>query len=309
MMPRLSSNISLVIMNKMIRLSINVLSAIRLLLKNMERLHLSYEEELWSINTSQINALWLIDIVKQCGWMVETSSKTLMLTEKGHMIIAEDGMPENTIFRVMLSDYIVTFCPVWCYRIPYGRAEAALMMTKDERACFQEAGLLCEFPDDDVVKWWDSLSAIIRKNQDENKNDCGRAGEKLSLYYEKRRTGIAPQWVSVDSNLLGYDVLSQISKNDFSKLLIETKASEMSMDNAYCHISINEWRTATTAKDYLFYFWLLGTSNMLAKINVSQLKPYIPTNNLAGEWESVKIPFKCFKDFFEIISGKDEEVL
>lgn len=50
---------------------------------------------------------------------------------------------------------------------------------------FLEAGLLSESPDDSIVKWWDSLSAIIRKNQDEKKNNCGHIGEKLTLRYEK----------------------------------------------------------------------------------------------------------------------------
>lgn len=297
------------IMNKTIRLSINVLSAVRLLLKNAELLSLSSEEDLWTINTSQINTSWLIDIIRRCGWMSENERKELNVSDRGHMVITGDEASEDAAFRIMLSDYIITFCPAWCYRIPYGRYEAALMMSKDERACFLEAGLLSEAPDDSIVKWWDSLSAIIRKNQDEKKNNCGRIGEKLTLRYEKKRTGIDPKWMSLDSNLLGYDVLSQISTQNPEKLLIETKTSDMSMDTAYCHISINEWKTATMTKNYMFYFWIVGASNMLAKVNVQQLNPYIPTNNLSGEWESVKIPFNCFRNRFITINEKCEEVL
>lgn len=296
-------------MSKTIRLSTNVLSAIKLLLKNADYLHLSSEEDLWNINTSQINTSWLIDVIKQCGWMAESSRNTLELTDRGYMVIAGDASAEETAFRVMLSDYIVAFCPVWCYRIPYGRSEATFMMSKDERACFQEAGLLSDSPDDDIVEWWDSLSSIIRKKQDDKKNNCGRSGEKMTLAYEEKRTGVKPKWMSIDSNLAGYDVLSQVSTEDSSKLLIETKASELDLENAFCHITLNEWRTATTAKNYLFYFWILGTTNQLATINVSQITPYIPTNNLSGEWESVKIPFYSFKEFFQRIGGKEEESL
>lgn len=63
--------------------------------------------------------------------------------------------------------------------------------------------------------------------------------------------------MSLDSNLLGYDVLSQISTQNPEKLLIETKTSDMSMDTAYCHISINEWKTATMTKIICFIFGLL----------------------------------------------------
>lgn len=91
-------HISLVTMNKTIRLSINVLSAVRLLLKNAELLSLSSEENLWTINTSQINTSWLIDIIRQCGWMSENERKELNVSDRGHMVITGDEASEDAAF-------------------------------------------------------------------------------------------------------------------------------------------------------------------------------------------------------------------
>lgn len=293
-------------MSKMIRLSFNLLSAIKNMLKNAEKYKLSSIEELWSINTSQINTEWLIQTIKQCGWILLNRSDEFKLTDKALKIIDEKKDTKHTL-RIMLSDYILGFYPVWCYKIPFGRFEAAFLMSEDERACFHEAELLCDYPDDNTVKWWDTLSSVIRKKQEDKRNDCGRAGEKLTLAYEEQRTGVKPKWISIDSNMSGYDVLSQISSEDNSKLLIETKSSRMNLEDAAGYISINEWRTAITAKNYLFYFWIVGPQNMLATIKVTQMAPYMPTNNLSGEWETVRIPFNSFRDMFQIINAEDEE--
>lgn len=288
-------------MNNPIRLSCNILYAVVNILKNIKKLDLLTEEEIWDINSSQINTAWIIQTIKQCGWITEVDSNQILLTDQGNRIVNENCNTKK-VMRIMLSDYILSFCPVWSYRIPYGRLEATYIMTKDERACFHEAGLLSDFPDDETVKWWDSLSTTIRKLQDVNKSDCGRTGERLTLAYEEKRTGIKPKWISIDTNLAGYDVLSQLSSEDSSNLLIEVKASKSDLKSAVCHITVNEWKIASTAKNYMFYLWVIGSTNMLATIETLQIAPYIPTNNLSGEWESVQIPFVCFKDLFQIIS-------
>ena len=79
------------------------------------------------------------------------------------------------------------------------------------------------------------------------------------------------------------------------------------MENAYCHISINEWETASRTKNYLFYLWIIGSKNLLAIIDCKKIAPFIPTNNLSGEWESVKIPFNCFSELFQPIEEREEK--
>ena len=43
----------------------------------------------------------------------------------------------------------------------------------------------------------------------------------------------------------------------------------------------------------MFHLWCLsGNKKLLAIISPDDIYPYIPTNNLAGEWESAKIPLE-----------------
>lgn len=42
----------------------------------------------------------------------------------------------------------------------------------------------------------------------------------------------------------------------------------------------------------------ISAEEMLAILSPDEILPYIPTNNLDGQWETVKIPFLCFEDKF-----------
>lgn len=172
-------------------------------------------------------------------------------------------------------------------------------MTNDEKACFTEAQLLKKNPNITVVNWWDSLSNHIRHEVDDTKLETGRTGEQYTLQYELTRTGVSPKWLSIDSNMLGYDIKSQVSQSDSSVLLIEVKSSSVAIESAYFHISSNEWSVADASPSYIFHLWHLKQSKKrLAVISKEDIRPYIPTNNLLGQWESTKIPFSCFEDQF-----------
>ena len=292
----------------MIRISVNVLTAIQMLMRKSIKYEISNEEALWSVNSSQIDTAWIIETAHKCKW-IDRNNKVFQLTNRGYSLFANNEIFNKGTLRDMLYDYITSFCPAWSYKIPIGRSEAILIMTEDEKACFFEAGLLDENPDHLIVEWWDKLSLIIRKNSDERKSKIGRKGERLTILSETARTGIKPQWISIESNLAGYDVLSRISYEDDSPLLIESKASEANIEGAYCHITSNEWHTAQNSKHYKFYFWLIGTSNKLAILEPSQIAPCIPTNNATGIWESVKIPFSSFSEHFKNTNIKDEDLL
>lgn len=199
----------------------------------------------------------------------------------------------------MLKDYVIQLAPIWTNRIPYGRREAAIFMSKDERACFSEAKLLSPQLDSGVIDWWDTIANKIRMQAQQVNNDTGRIGERNSMKYERLRTDSEPIWMSVDSNLAGYDIKSKLSKDNPDALLIEVKASTSALDQAAFHVTSHEWRVAFTSAAYVFHVWcLLGNKKLLAIISPMDVQPYIPTNNLEGEWESAKIPFSCFESKF-----------
>ena len=199
----------------------------------------------------------------------------------------------------MLEDYVLKCAPVWSNRIPYGRKEASLFMSDDERACFIEAGLLNKNIDMIAIKWWDTLSTIIRGKSAQENVEIGREGERQTFQYEKRRTEVSPKWMSIESNLVGYDIQSQIDKNDGTPLLIEVKTSKNVLHDACFYITSHEWYVACTSKSYIIHLWLLSpTGNQLAILTPDEIRPYVPTNNLEGQWEDAKIPYSCFNGKF-----------
>ena len=283
----------------MIRLSINVITSAVLLLHRLESYRFPSLTELAYTKVSSINVEDLFDFSQNCGWVcVNENSLTLTLRGKGILNLHNQGLNKE-LKRTMLMDYVLTVSPIWSNRIPYGRSEAAIFMTKDEKACFAEAGLLSGRLDSSVIEWWDTVANKVRAKAQQAQSDKGRIGEKNTIKYEQERTNSEPKWMSVESNLAGYDVRSKISSEDHSALLIEVKTSTSSLEQAYFYVTSHEWKVAQTSLAYVFHLWCLsGKKRLLAIISPEDIFPYIPTNNLSGEWESVKIPFFSFKSNF-----------
>lgn len=283
----------------MIRLSINVITSAVLLLHRLESYRFPSLTELAYTKVSSINVEDLFDFSQNCGWVcVNENSLTLTLRGKGILNLHNQGLNKE-LKRTMLMDYVLTVSPIWSNRTPYGRSEAAIFMTKDEKACFAEAGLLSDRLDSSVIEWWDTVANKVRAKAQQAQSDKGRIGEKNTIKYEQERTNSEPKWMSVESNLAGYDVRSKISSEDHSALLIEVKTSTSSLEQAYFYVTSHEWKVAQTSLAYVFHLWCLsGKKRLLAIISPEDIFPYIPTNNLSGEWESVKIPFFSFKSNF-----------
>lgn len=250
-----------------------------------------------------INLNSSLDFAIQCQW-VSNVDTNVVLTDYGNTIIEMfDGHSISMqLWRRILYIYITVCSPAWCRRIPYGRREAYLFMNEEEQRCFDEAGLV-DSQDESVIDWWDMLANEERTKSDAALGDIGRKGERLTLAYEELRTGVKPNWRSIETNLSGYDILSQRSSNEKEKLLIEVKTSTQQLETACAIISRHEWDVASMKNNrnrYLFYFWALsGNGNRLAIINVDEMSSHIPDDNESGKWENVSIPFDAFKEMFE----------
>ncbi len=286
----------------MIRLSVNVISSAVILLHRLENYHFSSLTELAYTKITSINVEDIFEFSQNCGWVCESDTMLAVTSRgKGILNLYDQGLHID-LKRTMLMDYVLTVSPIWSNRIPYGRSEATIFMTKDEKACFSEAGLLSEQLNPGIVEWWDTIANKIRAKTQQERNDTGRIGERNTIKYERDRTGGEPKWMSVDSNLAGYDIQSKVSSDDHSALLIEVKTSTSSLEQAYFHVTSHEWAVAQASSAYVFHLWCLsGKKRLLAIISPEDIFPYIPTNNLSGEWESAKIPFLSFKrNFVEI---------
>ncbi len=120
--------------------------------------------------------------------------------------------------------------------------------------------------------------------------------------FEEERTRSEPVWESVNSNLAGYDILSQVSATDKHQILIEVKSSALNMQDASCFISHKEWAFASAGYNqnrYYFYLWLIDDSPKIAIIPYSDMIRHIPLDNGLGEWSDVCVPFSAFKDSFQ----------
>lgn len=287
----------------MIRLSVNVLSSAILLLHRLKHYHFTSLTELTYMKIASISVEDIFEFSRNCGWVYESEDVPILTPRGNGLLKLYDQGFQSDLKRTMLMDYVINASPIWSNRILYGRSEAAIFMTKDERACFTETGLLSDKLDPNIIEWWDTISSKIREKTQQERNDIGRIGERNTIQYERTRTNSEPKWMSIESNLAGYDIKSMLSADDHSVLLIEVKTSTSSLDQAYFHVTSHEWGVAQTSSAYVFHLWCLSENEkLLAIIPPDDIYPYIPTNNLNGEWESTKIPFLCFESrFIEIV--------
>ena len=247
-----------------------------------------------------------LDFIFQCKWMLKENGKVIF-TDDGVKVIEmfENDTITNRLWRIILQGYIVSCSPAWANKIVYGRKEAYLFMNEEEQRCFDEAGLIDSY-DEETIEWWDRLARIRRGEQDLLKLDEGRIGERLTIKYEHGRTGVKPEWRAVDTNIVGYDILSRRSKDDEAIILIEVKTSIKCIQHAYAIISRHEWEIANLKNNqerYFFYLWSLNKNDTkLAIISVKEMQKAIPTDN-DGIWLSAEIPFRIFKDCFMEMSG------
>lgn len=238
----------------------------------------------------------ILNLSTRCGWVEVDLDGALKLSARGASIQKIDDF--RLRLREQMQDIISREQPSWSKLFPKGRNETAKFVSSDVRQCLEEAGLLAVPVTADIVAWWDEMSGLVRGIKTSVLAQTGRLGERLSLKYEEERTGKAPVWQSIESNLSGFDVLSCLSDSDGTPLQIEVKASESSLDYAQFHLTYNEWESATLARNYIFHLWLLGTSPRLASITVGQMEAHIPINSGDGVWESVRIPFGVFSECF-----------
>lgn len=248
-----------------------------------------------------INKKAAYDFAVQCHWINEENG-ILNFTDRGDELINTFNISGLTplLWRDALYDYISICRPAWANLTPNGRKEAYLFMTNDEKRCFNEAGLM-DSTEDIIVDWWDNVSFQFREESQLTLGDIGRVGEKMTLKYEEKRTGIKPRWESIDSNYSGYDIASVKDYGVDETILIEVKSSTQKLNDAKMIITRNEWDVAScdyNSKRYYFYLWLLGTQNKIAIIPAALIKQHVPTDIGSGQWKTIEIPFNLFGQYF-----------
>ncbi len=288
-------------------ISDSLISEALIMMQAMKKNNCYLLSQIESINTYYgINKTAALNLAKQCDWVVINDGTTYIITPFGENLLQHfDGVQVRTsMYRDILKNYITTCKPIWARRIPYGRNEAYRIMSDEEQVCFKKAGLMNSPVTRDEVDWWDALAEIERQEIEHTQDDVGRTGEELTIKYEKDRTCAEPIWESIDSNLAGYDILSQVSEQDNHQILIEVKSSSRNIEDADLFISRNEWDFASAGynqKRYFFYLWLLGRVPKLAIVPFSEMQKHISSDSGQGTWNDVRIPFSAFRDSFKAV--------
>jgi hypothetical protein len=81
----------------------------------------------------------------------------------------------------------------------FGRKKVIAFAGTQIGQVFVEASL-ADGDDDGVVAFWDAMAVMARGQKNDRLTAVGRQGERLTLAYEKMRTGREPKWIAIDNN-------------------------------------------------------------------------------------------------------------
>jgi hypothetical protein len=237
----------------------------------------------------------VIDLAQTLNWIRSGDDDRATVTVEGHRILSLPSYEERV--RKALLHYIDVVRPPWIQNATFGRAKVIAFAGNDIAQVFVEAGL-AHGTEVEVVEFWDELAARARGQKGARLNAIGRAGERLTIERETRRTGRKPKWVSIDSNADGYDVLSVAGPSDGRHLSIEVKATKIGLAGSF-HLTANEWERALVSDLHVFHLWDMSSScPALAEITRTDVAPHVPADRGRGQWEAVEIPFEAFAPMF-----------
>jgi hypothetical protein len=239
----------------------------------------------------------LLELSLRMRWGKLNDDGVAVVTPQGDLLLE---MPtEASRLRRALIDYVEIERPQWTALVLDGRARFMSFAPVEFRQSVSEA-YLAEGYEPDVVAFWDMLAAIARGRRSAVMSRIGRIGERLTLAYEKIRTGRDPVWHSIESNSDGFDVMSVVSSDNHSRLPIEVKASTQGR-RGLAHLTRNEWEQAGLMGNHALYLWDISSEKelWLAVVSRAEIAAHIPGDRGSGEWKEAEIPFLVFATSFK----------
>ena len=236
----------------------------------------------------------VLETAQTCRWLQISDVGAIELTERGKALRAIPSA--EACLREQLYDVLLAAPPPWSRKLYQGRLETLSAMPDDTKQCFKDCGLTDDTADH-TVEWWDRAASTLRTGRARELNLTGRAAERLSLQYERDRTGHEPIWQGFETNRAGFDVLSVVAVGDQKRLKIEVKGSRMRKSEASFFVTRNEWNTATTSEHYEFHLWLVREAPKLFIVPASELAAHIPNDSGSGRWTGAELYFRDFNAY------------
>lgn len=259
--------------------------------------HLSMRSEIFTQNLIDE----VISLLIQLG-LITGMKGEYELTERGAGVTddTESSFSESRrILRIVLTHIRKDL--LWVAAVPNTELKH---LKKGEYQCFKDLGLIGAELTESAQEWWESLKSAGKVDFDqESKKAAGDLAENLSLAFERNYLASGGRedlqdlvrWVSRDSDLLGYDILS-FSLDELgaeSRKQIEVK--KLSVDSRgldYFFLSANEFEIARKfVKTYVFHLWRLDDSKeILFELSAKEVLGLIPPPKLERFiWHSAKI--------------------
>lgn len=194
------------------------------------------------------------------------------------------------VLRNALKNILLALEPDYLYVFPTGRNAVRQLLSVNEYQVFRNADLFVEYPDAEVIAWWDELSNLIRNNL--NTEDF-REAEKKSYEIElellsSNECPFTPKWIALDDNTAGYDILSyRIVGDSWVPIAIEVKST--SSNHVRFYLTRNEARITSQMKErYFLHFWKASEPNPVV-FQYQQIMSNLPIDVANGKWQSVLI--------------------
>ena len=200
--------------------------------------------------------------------------------------------------RELFWRYISNKQPIWTKFLLKGLKVKNSISDVNERQIFNDLGLFTNIDstDDSLIQWWSRAKSLARSIENKQLTEIGNFGERLSLAYEKERTGKNPLHVAYLSDSFSYDIESIREKKDTSPLFIEVKTSTKNRRFASFFITRNEYETCKKqGSNYVFHLWSIDSKqNNLLIVNSDEILSKLPIDSEGGKWEVASVSFNQF---------------
>lgn len=239
----------------------------------------------------------LLELCHRLNWIRANDAGEAALAPAGDRILAIGSERER--LRQALIDYVEIERPDWLQLSIDGRSRCMKFGPTGIMQTISEA-YLADGYEPDVVEFWDLLAAIARGQRSAAVSAIGRRGERLTLDFERQRTGREPVWRSIESNSDGYDVLSVVSNQELARMQIEVKTSTMGI-RGFMHFTRNEWDQTELMPRHTLHLWDIrdDANPRLAIVRRADLASHVPADTGAGRWKEVEVSFAAFVGRFQ----------